>query len=288
MGRAPAGHGGPEKVYLEGGPSHAQAPRNGDLKLALSPNDGQTFLKEVDDELRKERVNSFVARFGWWIIAGVLLLLGAVGGYLWWSGSRVAAREAAGESLIETLRQLETGTAPNRAAAAPKIAALAQNDTEGYRAAALFARANSETQAGNMTAAIATLRSIADDQSLDELYRQAAQVRRTALEYDRLAPQEVIRRLGPLTGAGSAWLGSAGEMVGVAHLKMNRPDLAGPIFVRIAREESVPDPIRARAGHMAGSLGFDTNPAAREAAPARPAAPAAPATPAPATREKAR
>jgi hypothetical protein len=245
--------------------------------LALKPNDGETFLKEVDDELRKERVNSFVARYGWWILGAVLALLAGIGGWIWWSGQQASAREAAGESLVEALGQLESNRAGDRAAAAPKIAALAQSDVEGYRAAALFTRANTETQAGNLPAAIATLRTIADDQSLDELYRQAAQIRRTALEFDRLAPQEVIRRLGPLAGAGSPWVGAAGELVGVAHLKMNRADLAGPIFVRIARQEGVPDPIKARAGHMAASLGFDVN-----------ADPAAPPTPAPATREKAR
>lgn len=255
--------------------------------MALKPNDGETFLKEVDDELRKERVNSFVARYGWWILGAVLALLAAIAGWIWWTGRQEGAREAAGESLIEALGDLQNNRS---AAAAPKIAALVQNEGEGYRAAALFTRANTEIQAGNLTAAIATLRTIADDQSLDEAYRQAAQIRRTALEFDRLAPQEVIRRLNPLAGAGSAWLGAAGEMVGVAHLKMNRPDLAGPIFVRIARQEEVPDPIKARAAHMAASLGFDINaaPAARNAAPARPAAPAAPPAPAPATREKAR
>lgn len=274
-------------MYLEGGPSHAQAPRNGEYKLALKPNDGETFLKEVDDELRKERVNSFVTRYGWWILGAVLAVLVAIGGWIWWTGRQEGAREAAGESLIEALGDLEGNRS---AAAAPKVAALAQNDSEGYRAAALFTRANTEIQAGNLTGAIGTLRSIADDQSLDETYRQAAQIRRTALEFDRLAPQEVIRRLEPLAGAGSAWVGAAGEMVGAAHLKMNRPDLAGPIFVRIARQEGVPDPIKARAAHMAASLGFDINadPAARNAAPARPAAPAAPPAPAPATREKAR
>lgn len=258
--------------------------------MALKPNDGETFLKEVDDELRKERVNSFVARYGWWILGGVLLLLAGIGGWLWWTGSKAAAREAAGESLVEALGQLESVRPADRAAAAPKIAALATSEIEGYRAAALFSRANSETQAGNNRAAIATLRAIAEDQSLDEIYRQAAQIRRTALEFDTIAPQEVIRRLDPLAAAGSPWVGAAGEMVGVAHLKMNRPDLAGPIFVRIARQEGVPDPIKARAGHMAASLGFDTNadPAARGAAAARPAAPAAPAAPAPATRDKAR
>lgn len=255
--------------------------------MALKPNDGETFLKEVDDELRKERVNSFVARYGWWILGAVVLLLAGIAGWIWWSGKQASEREAAGESLIEALGDIDNNRA---AAAAPKIAALAQNDSEGYRAAALFTRANSETRAGNVTAAIATLRTIADDQSFDETYRQAAQIRRTALEFDRLPPREVIRRLGPLAESGSAWLGAAGEMVGVAHLNMNRPDLAGPVFVRIARQEGVPDPIKARAAHMAASLGFDVNadPARGAAAPARPAAPAAPPAPAPATREKAR
>ena len=254
--------------------------------MALSPNDGETFLKEVDDELRKEQVNNFVTRYGWWLAAALVLFLGAIGGWLWWQARQEAATAAEAEKLVEALQSIEAG---NRAAAAPKIADLSRSGVEGYRAAALFARANSETQAGNMPAAIATLRAIADDQNLDETYRQAALIRRTALEFDTIAPQEVIRRLGPLANAGSAWVGAAGEMVGAAYLKMNRPDLAGPVFVRIARQDGVPEPVKARAGHLAASLGFDVNaPAARAAPPARPAAPAPPSAPAPATREKAR
>lgn len=263
--------------------------------MALKPNDGETFLKEVDDELRRERVNTFVSRYGWWLIAAVVLLLGAIGGWIWWSGRQAAAREAAGENLIAALDQLEGGDPAGRAAAAPAIGTLAQSEVEAYRAAALFARANSETQAGNTPAAIATLRSIAGDQSLDQAYREAALVRQTALEFDTLQPQEVIRRLGPLAAPGSAWIGAAGEMVGVAHLRMNRPDLAGPIFVRIARQAGVPESVKARSAQMAGSLGFDVNAAtaARNAAPVpRPAAAAPAPAPGPATapptREKAR
>jgi hypothetical protein len=70
---------------------------------------------------------------------------------------------------------------------------------------------------------------------------------------------------------------------------MRRPDLAGPIFGQIGRDERVPASIRNRATQMAGSLGVDVldapaAPAAsRPAVPANPGAPAAPA----ATREKA-
>jgi hypothetical protein len=245
------------------------------MTLALKPDDGETFLREVDDELRREQMDRFVKRYGWAIVAAVVLVLAGIGGWIWWKERAAAAAEADGEALVTALVSLESG---NRNAAAVPLAALAGSDRPGYRAAALFARANSETAAGNAPAAIATLRSIAANEEFDEAYRQAALIRQTQLEFDSLPPQQVVQRLRPLARPGSAWLGSAGEMLGVAYLKMHRPDLAGPVFASVGRDESVPPSIRTRAVQMAGSLGVDAIDG-----PAAPAAPAAvPASPAPA------
>ena len=222
--------------------------------MAIKPNDGEVFLKEVDEELRKDQLNDFVRRYGWAIIAAVVLVLGAIGGWIWWQARQQAAAAAQGEALLEALEAADSG---NRAAAAPKIAELAESDVEGYRVAGLFSRANGEIEAGNLAAAVATLRSIAADADLAEPYRHAALVRQTALEFDRLQPQEVIQRLRPLVRRGGPWLGSAGEMVGIAHLKMGRADLAGPVFAQIGRDETVPPTIRTRAVQMAGSLGVN-------------------------------
>ena len=249
-------------------------------KLAIKPNDGETFLREVDEELRKERVNQFVTRYGWLIVAAIVLLLGAIAGWIWWQARSEEQNAARGEALLEALDSMESG---NRAAALPKINELVENGSEGYRAAALFTRAGAEIEAGNNAAAVATLRSIAGNEDFAEPYRHAALVRQTALEFDSLQPRAVIQRLRPLARPGNAWFGSAGEMIAVAHLKMRRPDLAGPIFAQIARDENVPPSIRSRAVQMAGSLGINAieEPAAPGAAPA-----AAPAN-APATKEEA-
>jgi hypothetical protein len=236
--------------------------------LALSPNDGETFLREVDEELRKDRVNKFVARHGWWLLAAAILFLGAVGGFIWWQNHKAAAVGEQGETLLSALDSMEAG---NRAQAAPKIAQLAENGNEGYRVAALFVRANSETAAGNAPAAIATLRSIAADESIDELYRQAALIRQTALEFDTLRPQVAVQRLRPLVHPDSPWLGTAGEMLGVAYLRLHQPNLAGPVFAMVGRDTHVPESIRSRAIQMAGSLGINATdePAAPRAAPAQ-------------------
>lgn len=225
--------------------------------MAIKPQDADTFLKEVDEELRKERVNQFVARYGWWILAAVVLVLGAIGGFIWWQNREQAKAAEQGERLLEALQSIESG---NPGAASPKVAALAGSDVDAYRVSALFVRASTQAEAGQGQAAIATLRSIAENPDLAEPYRHAALVRQTALEFDRLQPQAVVRRLGPLARPGQPWFGSAGEMVGIAQLKMRRPDLAGPLFQRIGRDEGVPPSIRTRAIQMAGSLGYDAMP----------------------------
>jgi hypothetical protein len=263
--------------------------------LAIKPSDGETFLREVDEELRKEQVSNFVARYGWAIIAGVVLFLGAIGGWIWWQHRQAEEAGKQGETMLEALDSLESGS---RSAAQPKIAELASSDIAGYRVAALFARANAELGANNNRAAIATLKSIADNQEFDEIYRQAATVRQTAIEFDSLQPQAVIQRLGALARPGQPWFGTAGEMVGIAHMKMRQFDRAGQLFGQIARDENVPPSIRTRTAQMAGSLGIDAlpdpaaGPGRASPAPAPAAAAPTPAAPAattnsPATREKA-
>ena len=230
--------------------------------MAIKPDDGETFVREVDEELRKERLNSFVSRYGWALAAAFVLLVGAIGGFLWWQQRQVEQAGAQAEQLLNALDMMESG---NRNGAATVFNQLAESDSDGYRAAALFARANSQIAAEQVPAAIATLRTIADDEGLDEAYRQAALVRQTVLEFDALQPQVVIQRLGPLARPGQPWFGTAGELVAVAHLKMGRPNLAGPLFAAIGRDQNVPPSIRTRAIQMAGSLGVNAidEPAAR-------------------------
>ena len=46
-------------------------------------------------------------------------------------------------------------------------------------------------------------------------------------------------------------------MVAIAYLRTNRPQDAGRIFAAIARDETAPASLRARAVRVAGGLGFD-------------------------------
>lgn len=246
--------------------------------MAIKPNESDTFLREVDEELRRERMNRVMTRYGWAILAAIVLVLGAIGGWIWWQNRQQQQAAVEGETLVAALDSLEVG---NSKAAEPQIGQLAESGRDGYRLAALFTRANMQIQAGNRPAALATLKAIATDEDAAEPYRQAALVRQTSLEFDSLQPQVVIQRLGPLARPGEPWFGTAGEMVAVAYLKMGRQQQAGQLFQRLGKDESVPPSIRTRAVQMAGSLGF--NALEEQLAPGT--APAAP-TNAPTTKEE--
>ena len=109
----------------------------------------------------------------------------------------------------------------------------------------------------NVDAAIAGYKKIAADADLPQPFRDLALIRQTVAEFDTLKPQQVVDRLKPLAVPGNPWFGSAGEMVAISYLNMNKSDLAGPLFAQLAKDEGVPPTIRSRALQMAGVQGID-------------------------------
>jgi hypothetical protein len=222
--------------------------------LAIKPADNETFYREVDEELRKEQLTGVWKRYGALIIGGVLLFLIALGGFLWWQQRQQEQAGAKGEALIAAFEDVQAGRSK---AALPKLDQLASEGAPGHQAAALLTKADAAVQDGNLPAAAAGFKAVADSGEIAEPYRQLALIRQTTVEFDRIQPAEVIRRLEPLAVAGGPWFGSAGELVALAHLKANQPQRAAPIFAAIAKDEKIPQSIRSRALQMAGALGID-------------------------------
>jgi hypothetical protein len=222
--------------------------------LAIKPADNESFYREVDEELRKEQLTSTWKRYGALIVAGILLFLVAVGGYLYWQNRQEQRAGEHGELLTAAFEDIQ---AKRIKEATEKLDRLAADGGEGYRAAAMLTKADLAIEQGNEAAALAAFKAVADDGGLADPYREAALIRQTALEYDRLQPAAVIDRLGKIAVTGNPWFGSAGEMVAIAHLRQNKPQQAAAIFAAMAKEEGLPESIRSRALQMAGALGVD-------------------------------
>jgi len=212
------------------------------------------FIREVDDEYRRAQLESYWTRYGRTLAIGVVLLLVALAGLLYWREDRVRRAGATGEAFNLALTRVE---ASNVAAATPVIADLARNGPPGYRASARLEQAAIALQAGDSAKALAIYRTVADDTALAAPFRDLATIRATRLEFDTLPPATVVARLAPFTVPGNPWFGVAGEMSGVAQLKLGHRDRAAPLFVAIVRDTTVPPSLRNRAAQLAIGLGVD-------------------------------
>ena len=222
--------------------------------MALRPVDNETFYREVDEELRRDRMLGLWRRYGKLAIGAVILFLVLLGAGIWWHGHRQQVAGARGEQLLEAFDDVSAG---KKAAAKEKLDALAKDGTAGYKAAALFTKADLAIEANDLKTAAALFHQAAGDGDLPQPYRDLAVVRMTAVEYDGLPPQTVVDRLSRLAVAGGPFFGSAGEMVATSYMKLNKPQEAARMFAALAKDKKVPDSIRSRAAQMAASLGVD-------------------------------
>lgn len=222
--------------------------------MALPPDTGESFLREVDENLRRDQARDFAKQYGRWIAAAVVLFLLAVGGWIYWQERQ---REKAGEET-EALSKVYSDIGAGKAKAAPtQLDTLADSKQAAVRASALFTRAAVALEQNDRKTAIAKYAEVAADKDLPEAYRQLATIRQTTLEFDSLKPEQVIARLQALSQAGKPWFGSAGELTAMALLKQGKKSEAGRLFAAIAADQGAPATIRTRAVQIAGTLGVD-------------------------------
>jgi hypothetical protein len=222
--------------------------------LAIKPVENETFYREVDEELRRDQLKTTWERFGKWIIAAVILFLAAVAAFLYWQQRQQEQAGKTGEELTAIFDDVSAGKSKG---AEPRLDAIARDGGPGYRAAALLTKGDLAVGQGNVPAAIAAFRQVAEDDDLPAPYRELALIRQTAVEFDKIDANIVIQRLKPLAVAGNPWFGSAGELVALAYLKQQKPQEAARIFAAMAKDETLPASIRSRSVQMAGALGVD-------------------------------
>ena len=226
--------------------------------MAVPPTTNEEFIREVDDELRREQALTIWKRYGRWISGLVVGGLALFAGYLWWQNDRETKLGVEGEQLSVAMGELSAGKTD---AVKPQLDTLATSKSAGVAVAAKLTNAALLLNKGDNKGAAAAFGVIAADTTLDQPYRDLALVRQTAAEFDMMTPEAVIARLKPLAIKGNPWFGSAGEMVGISYLRKGQNDLAAAMFGAVAKDETVPETIRSRVVQLAGILGVDATPA---------------------------
>jgi len=201
------------------------------------------FLREVEEEIRRERLEKIWRRYGTHIlIAGALIVFGVLG-YKYWEQSRVAEAQSTGQRYEEALALAAEGKEGSAAAEFETLSAEAKG---GYAALARLQLAGALIKDGKKGDALAAYEALADDGSADELLRSFAALQAAGLRLGEADFTEMQNRLNPLMGDESPWRYSARELMGLAAFKAGKTNEARTLLMPLLVDQKTPQSINGR------------------------------------------
>ncbi|MGV0911352.1 tetratricopeptide repeat protein [Martelella sp. FOR1707] len=219
-------------------------------------NQDDSFIREVNEELRSDRMKDAWRRYGKVLIAAaVILVVGTAGwrGYEYWQ-----AREAAksGDVFLTALNQIEAG---NLDAAEQTLAQLEQEGHGSYPVLAQLRAATLLSEAGDTAAAISAFSSIGKDRSVPEAIRDAAKLRAGWLLVDTGTYEQVSAEVEELSSDGNPFRFSAREILGLSAYRLKDYARAQEWFEAIANDPEAPRNVLNRAQIMLEVMTADGN-----------------------------
>ncbi|MGC1352766.1 MAG: tetratricopeptide repeat protein [Xanthobacteraceae bacterium] len=201
------------------------------------------IFHEVDEEVRREQLKKLWERYGYYIIAGCVLIIAGIGawrGYEWWETKKAAE---AGVAFEQAVTLAESGK-PQEAEAA--FAKLATDGTAGYRVLARLREA-AELAQSDPKAAIKSYDDIAADRGAGEAIQDVAALRAGFLLVDSASYAEMRTRLEPLTRADRPFRYSARELLTLSAWKHGDMSAARQWADMIITDPQTPAGARSRA-----------------------------------------
>jgi hypothetical protein len=202
------------------------------------------FMREVQDEMRKERLARIWDRYGIVIIAAAALLLLAVVGYKFAEYRNLGARETASREFEAAADLASKGKAQE---AHKAFEAMLKDAPAGYGALARLRSAAAFAAEGKRAEAVAAYDAVSKDTSADTLLRDFATLQAALLSVDSADWTEMQNRLKDLTNDTNAWRAPARELVGLAALKAGNQDEARKAFEQILADNAAPPSTAERA-----------------------------------------
>ncbi len=136
--------------------------------------ESESFIHEVSEEVRKDRLMGFLRRWGWLIGAAILLIVGAAAYGEWRRHADAVAAERAGDAMRAAMVE------PDPAARAQKLGAVAEAEPS-VATLALLAEAGALLEAGDREGAAAILGAIGESGGTAPIYRDLAALQRVMI-----------------------------------------------------------------------------------------------------------
>jgi len=209
------------------------------------------FIREVDEELRREQIATLWKRHGNYVIAAAILVVVITAGFKGWEWWRERESARVGDLYLAAE---ELAGKDDRQGAIEAFNAIAASESAGYSALAGFRSAALLIEAGDRKGAIAQLDKIATDDRVDDILQDLARLRSAYLALDENDFDGAARRISALAVTGNPWRHGAREVLGLVAMEKGDKEAAIGYFSEIESDQEAPGNIRARAAALIAVL----------------------------------
>ncbi len=217
-----------------------------------------SFIREVDEELRSDRMQDAWKKYGKIVIAVAVSIVLATGGYRYYQYYTKSQANSAGDQFIKAIELSENG---DREAAIKALENLSENGSPSYSALALLRLAAEKAAGGDFKGAVADYDQVAANNEIDQSYRDIANLRAGLLMVDQGSLSDVVSRVEGLSGPGAPFRHTAREALGLAYWKARELDASAKLFQSISVDAAAPAALRGRANLMLDMIAADGGPA---------------------------
>lgn len=206
-----------------------------------------SFIREVDEELRNDQFKGFWEKYKWLIIGGAVAIVAATAGYRAWD---YYTAQAAGESGDRFIEAVELSNEGKHAEAIEVLEQLGKDGVGEYPALANIRLAAEFAKQGDTEKAVEAFDKISGDNAFNETLRNVARLRAGLILVDHGTYEDVTSRLQSMANTGQPFRHSAREGLGLSAWKHKQYEDAHRWFTTIAEDFEAPGGIRSRATIM--------------------------------------
>jgi hypothetical protein len=217
------------------------------------------IFDEVNEDLRAERAQALLKRYGGLIIAVALLIVAAAGGWQAWHWWQARRDMAAGTAFLAAMTAAQaTGPAQDAASRTAAINAfdqVAATAPDGYRTLARLRAAALKADSGDIQGAAALYDQVSSDSAADPMLRDLASLLWAQRQLDTGDPARLEARLKALATPDNPWHALASEDLALLDLRQGHTDAAKTTLRRLAGDVTLPQDLRGRASGLLNRLG---------------------------------
>ena len=211
-----------------------------------------SFIEEVNEEVRRDRLYGYLRRYGWIAVVLVLLVVGGAAWNEWRKAQDRAVAESFGDALVAALALPE----------GERAAALAEIGAQPEQRAVLDLLMVAEAAAAqDRPAALAALAAIEANAAVPSTYRALAALKRVMIGGADIPVEERQTVLAGLSQAGAPFRPLALEQLAVLRIETGDRDGALEILRDLREDADATEALRRRAAQLIVALGESVEPA---------------------------